>query len=286
MKRIISLVLAFVLMLGLGGQVFAAPVGEQRVAVGANLTSEERAKVYSYFSINEGDVEEITVTISDEKKYLESVDSSRIGTKSMSSVYIITQKEGSGLDIELYNINWITEEIYRNALITAGITDARVIIASPVSVSGTAALTGIYKAYEDITGEKIAEEAKQVATEELVATGELADEIGSDDAAALVNELKLVIDDLKDMSDDEVRTEINKIADNNNISLTNDQVEQLLKLVRSLEGIDLNSLTGALQSVADALGSLSSASGTASGIWGSITNFFSGIGSFFSNLFS
>lgn len=285
MKKIVSLVLALVLMLGLGGQVFAVEAGEQRVAVGANLTSAEKATVYDYFNLNEGDVDEITVTINDERKYLESVDASRIGSKSMSSIYIITQKAGSGLDIELYNIDWLTKEIYQNALITAGITDARVIIAAPVAVSGTAALTGIYKAYEDITGETLDEETKQVATEELVTTGDLADEIGSDDAAALVNELKLVIDDLKDMNDDEVRTEISDIASNNNISVTNDQVEQLLKLVRSLENVNLDGLTSALQNVASALGGISSSSGGSSGFWGSVTNFFSGIGNFFSNLF-
>lgn len=285
MKKIVSLVLALVLMLGLGGQVFAVEAGEQRVAVGANLTSAEKATVYDYFNLNEGDVDEITVTINDERKYLESVDASRIGSKSMSSIYIITQKAGSGLDIELYNIDWLTKEIYQNALITAGITDARVIIAAPVAVSGTAALTGIYKAYEDITGETLDEETKQVATEEFVTTGDLADEIGSDDAAALVNELKLVIDDLKDMNDDEVRTEISDIASNNNISVTNDQVEQLLKLVRSLENVNLDGLTSALQNVASALGGISSSSGGSSGFWGSVTNFFSGIGNFFSNLF-
>ncbi len=42
--------------------------------------------------------------------------------------------------------------MYISALATAGITDARIIVASPFEVSGTAALTGVYKAYEDMTG--------------------------------------------------------------------------------------------------------------------------------------
>lgn len=286
MKRIISLMLAAVLMMGLGGQVFAVTSGEQRVAVGADLTSEQRETVFDYFNLNEGDVDEITVTISNERKYLENVDASRIGSRSMSSIYIITKKDGEGLDIKLNNIDWLTEDIYRNALITAGITDAKVIIASPVAVSGTAALTGIYMAYEDIAGESLDEQTKQVATEELVTTGDLADAIGGDEAAALVNELKLIIDELKDMTDAQVRDEIKKVADNNNINVTDDQVEQLLKLVRSLENIDLGGLTDALQSVANALGGFSSSADSVSGFWGKVTSFFSGIGSFFSNLFN
>lgn len=292
MKKIVSAVLAITMLICLAAPVFGVEAGEQRVALGADLSSSERAQIFDDFGLSEGDVDgEITVTNANEREYLEGlVSDSAIGTRALSSVYIITREEGEGLDITLYNITWITEEVYRNALITAGITDARVTISAPsYGVSGTAALTGMYMAYEDITGEELSETAKEVAAEELVTTGELADELGSEDAAALVNELKLIIDQLKEMTDDEARQEIKNVAINLNITLTDAQVEQLLSLCRSLENVDLDSLTGALESVASALGSLSSAGETASGIWGSIASFFSNMGSaignFFSNLF-
>ena len=79
-------------------------------------------------------------------------------------------------------------------MVTAGITDANVKIVAPYKVSGTAALTGIYMAYEDITGKKLDEDAKLVGTKELTITAELADEIGSADSTAIVNELKLILD--------------------------------------------------------------------------------------------
>jgi len=289
MKKIVSLVLTLALVLGMAMPAMAVDAGEQRVAVGADLTAEQKTTVYDYFKIDQGSVEEVTVTNADERSYLESVDSSKIGTRALSSVYIITKAEGAGLDITLYNINWLTEEIYQNALITAGITDAKVIIAAPLAVSGTAALTGIYKAYEDITGTLLDEDAKQVATEELVTTGDLADDIGSEDAAVLVNEIKRSMDAFDDMTDDEVRTEIYNIAINLNISLTDAQVEQLLQLVRSFQTIDLDNLTSALNSVAKALGVSESSSSSSGGFWSSVTSFFSSIGSaissFFSNLF-
>jgi len=289
MKKIVSLVLTLALVLGMAMPAMAVDAGEQRVAVGADLTAEQKTTVYDYFKIDQGSVEEVTVTNADERSYLESVDSSKIGTRALSSVYIITKAEGAGLDITLYNINWLTEEIYQNALITAGITDAKVIIAAPLAVSGTAALTGIYKAYEDITGTLLDEDAKQVATEELVTTGDLADDIGSEDAAVLVNEIKRSMDAFDDMTDDEVRTEIYNIAINLNISLTDSQVEQLLQLVRSFQTIDLDNLTSALNSVAKALGVSESSSSSSGGFWSSVTSFFSSIGSaissFFSNLF-
>jgi len=286
MKKIVSLVLTLALVLGMAIPAMAVDAGEQRVAVGADLTTDQKATVYDYFKIDQGSVEEVTVTNADERSYLESVDSSKIGTRALSSVYIITKAEGAGLDITLYNINWLTEEIYRNALITAGITDGKVIIAAPVAVSGTAALTGIYKAYEDITGTLLDEDAKQVATEELVTTGDLADDIGSEDAAVLVNEIKRSMDAFDDMTDAEVRTEIYNIAINLNISLTDDQVEQLLQLVRSFQTIDLDNLTGALNSVAKALGVSGSESSSSGGFWSSVTGFFSKIGSAISGFFS
>ena len=116
------------------------------VAIGSNLSGDQRKTVYDYFGKEEGDVNEVDITIEDEKKYLENVDPSRIGSNSLSSIYILTRDKGEGLDIELHNIDWLTKDIYENALTTVGITDAKIVIASPINVSGTAALTGVYKA--------------------------------------------------------------------------------------------------------------------------------------------
>lgn len=44
--------------------------------------------------------------------------------------------------------------MYKNALTTAGITDADIIVAGPKPISGTAALVGIFEAYEAMTGKQ------------------------------------------------------------------------------------------------------------------------------------
>lgn len=75
-------------------------------------------------------------------------------------MYITILDDGSGLNVSTKNINWCTEQMYKNALTTAGITDADVKVTAPFEVSGTAALTGIYKAYEDITGNSLSSLAK------------------------------------------------------------------------------------------------------------------------------
>ena len=300
MKRIISILLVLLVIAGLGTSALAnnVEVGEQRVVLGADLTADQRDQVFRDFGMLPGVVEELTVTIEQERAYLQNfVPAGVIGSRSISSIYIRTMPAGSGLDISVHNINWLTEDIYVNALTTAGITDARVIITAPFPVSGTAALTGIYLAFEDITGEALPEEAKLAAIEEAVLTGEIADALGdSEDIAALMNELKLMLDETRNMSDEQVRAEIRDLAVQFDISLTGDQVERILSLVRNLEGLDLGALQGTLEAIARNFDRLQGIGDTVAGVgesvsgfFGSITGFFSNVGSaisrFFSNLF-
>ena len=229
---------------------FADSIEDSRVVIGADLDEDEIACVYDSFGIERNEVKELIVTNSDEREYLEGlVDDSLIGSKSISCIYIEALDEGEGLDVSVKNITWCTPDMYMNAMVTAGITDAKVQIAAPFNVSGTAALTGIYKAYEDITGEKLDEDAKLVGTQELTITAELADEIGSADSTAIVNELKLMLDETKNMTDDELREEIKKIAAEYDVSLTDSQIDQLITLCRSMEKLDIDALKEKVEEV-------------------------------------
>ena len=233
---------------------------QSRAVIGADLNDEQILAVYGMFGIDRGKAIELYVTNAEERHYLEGyVDDSVIGTRSISCVYVELLSEGSGMDVTTSNISWCSGEMYVSALATAGITDARIIVASPFEVSGTAALTGVYKAYEDMTGKKLDDLAKLVSTQELTITGELADEIGSMDSTSIVNELKLMLDQTKTMSDEEIRAVINEISERYGVKLTETQIGQLISLCRSLEGLDADSLKnrveevqGTLQKVSDA----------------------------------
>ena len=248
MKKFISIILAFVM---LGSCVcFADNSENSRTVIGADLNDEEIAAVYKSFGIDRGDVKELTVTNADEREYLEGlVDESLIGTLSISCIYIEALDEGDGLKVDVDNISWCTPDMYMNAMVTAGITDANVKIAAPFKVSGTAALTGIYKAYEDITGEKLDEDAKLVGTKELTITAELADEIGSADSTAIVNELKLMLDETSEMTDEELRNEIKSIAEEYDVTLTDEQIDRLISLCRSMEKLDIETLKQKVEEV-------------------------------------
>ena len=259
MKKILSLMLALLLVAGMAVPAYA-DVNQSRTVIGADLTDEQVEAVYGMFGIRRGEAIELKMTNAEERTYLEGyVDNSLIGTRSISCVYVELLPAGSGMSVTTSNINWCTGEMYISALATAGITDANIIVAAPFEVSGTAALSGVYKAYEDMTGKKLDDLAKLVSTQELTVTGELAAQIGAMDSTSIVNELKLMLDVTQTMTDDEIRTEIREIASRYNVSLTNTQVEQLLSLCRSLEGLDAEALKarveevqGTLQKVSDA----------------------------------
>ncbi len=283
--------LAALLALAMGFTLFvpaalAEDDGEERVTMGADLTDRQREAVYADFGIEEGSVTELSVTNREERDYLEGlVPDGKIGSVALSCIYIKTLPAGSGLTIELHNINYCTEDMYINALTTAGISDARVIVSAPFPVSGTGALTGAYKAYEDITGNSLSSLAKAAGAEELVLTGELAEYIGSEDATQMISELKSMLDKTQGMTDNEVRAEIKNLAELYNVSLTSAQIEQVLSLVRKLEGLDANELQEQLVGIAKAAQTVNKVEEVTSRVFEDVKGFFSAVGSFFSGVF-
>lgn len=283
MKKIISFILIFCILSGMC--MAYATVHESRAVIGADLTDEQVAAVYGMFDITKGSVTQMTVTNKEERQYLEGyVDESIIGTRSISCVYIELLDDGDGMDVTTSNITWCTPEMYMAALATAGITDAKIIVAAPFEVSGTAALTGVYKAYEDMTGQKLSELAKAVSTQELTITGELAEEIGSLDSTAIVQDLKLMLDETQNMTDQEIRDEIIAIAKQYNVSLTDSQINQLISLCRSLEGLDVNQLKERVKEVQSTLNKLSEAKTQVVGFVDKVKKVVTSIASFFDRI--
>jgi uncharacterized protein YpuA (DUF1002 family) len=267
--------------------VLAVEPGEERVTIGADLTEEEIAQIYDDFDLVRGEVKEIIVTNAEEREYLSGlVPDKKIGSVALSCIYITTLEEGSGISVTTNNINWCTDDIYINALITAGVENASVMVSAPFAVSGTAALTGIYKAYEDITGIELDQSAKEAAAEELVITSELADTIGSDDATLLINELKKILDQTKDMTDEELRSEILNIAAANNIELSKENIIQIINLCRTLETLDVAEWGDKLTQLAKAMDTFQKAGEGASTFFASVGEFFANVGDFFVNIFS
>ena len=131
----------------------ADSVDQKYLALGADLTVSQKKKVLELLDLDDNsDYKVITVTNKDEHEYLDSYLSSRvIGTRALSSVTVEQKDDGNGVNVTTQNISYCTSGMYRNALITAGIKNADVKVAGPFKISGTAALVGVMKAYEEMT---------------------------------------------------------------------------------------------------------------------------------------
>lgn len=258
MKRLVCIVLCLLTLLTLSAPAFA--VNQSRAVIGADLNPMQADMVYAAFGFRRGDVIELTVTNAEERRYLEGyVDSSVIGTRSISSVYVELLPPGSGMSVTTSNIVWCTGQMYVSALATAGITDARIVVAAPFEVSGTAALAGVYKAYEDMTGVRLDDLAKLVSTQELTVTGELAQQIGSMDSTSIVGDLKLMLNETKNMSDEEIIGVVREIAGQYNVNLTDTQMRQLVSLCRSLEQLNPDQLRQRVEQVQGTIQKMSEA---------------------------
>ena len=181
MKKLTSISLCAALITG--SAVFAsADARDTYVSMGADLTVEQRAKVLELMDLTEDDLADMDVVqITNEKEhemlggYLPN---SVIGSRALSCVRV-DKKKSDGIQVTTKNITYCTEGMYQNALITAGIENADVIVAGPTNISGTAGLVGAMEAYQELTGKAISEENKDAAVNEIVATGNLADDLGS-----------------------------------------------------------------------------------------------------------
>lgn len=231
------------------------------IALGADLKSDERAAVLELLNVTEDEVEQssVTVTNEEEHKYLDDyLSSSVIGSRALSSVYVREADEGYGIRVTTHNISYCTTGMYENALATAGMKDATVVVAGPFELSGTAALIGAVKAYSEISGEPLKAEAVEAATEELVTTGEVAETIGSEDAEALVGAVKdaIVAEGITDEED--IDKAIDDAADQLNITLSDEDKQKINELMQKIGDLDLdvNQLKSQAKQLYDKLGDM------------------------------
>lgn len=218
------------------------------LALGADLKEDQLQVVLDKMGIAKEDLEDydvVYITNEEEHEYLDGyIDSSVIGTNALSCVMVKETDAGSGLRLTTVNINYCTINMYRNALITAGVENADILVVGPFPLSGTAALIGAMKAYEEMSGETLDEEAQQIALAELVVTGDVVSTGENEEEA---DKLQEVIDYIKaeviagDITDlEEIKDIIANAERQFNISLTDEQKQQIADLMQKIADLDID----------------------------------------------
>ena len=257
MKKLITLLFSAVLLLST--PVMAAEVDQSKIvnidasksiiALGADLSAEQRATVLSLMDVTEADLanyQVVTITNDMEHQYLDAyMDASVIGSKSLSSVKITPAESGHGVLVTTKNINYCTTGMYRNALLTAGVSDADILVVGPTEISGTAALIGAIKGYEAMSGESVSDTTLDTAMNELITTGEIAmQDADSQDIEELIAFVKAKVAAGGLDSDDQIRSAIKEGEDKLGVTLTEDEINQIIAIMQKINqlGLDPNVL--------------------------------------------
>lgn len=161
MKKIIAFLTALLMTAvafnGLGQAAFADDTGETPVVtLGTSLTSEQKSGTLKTLTapLNGGNYQTMTITGNDLVKYLNpSGDNFTTSSGVWSSAMIQKTSSGSGINVKILpynghdNITTITANQYKNAALTAGISDANIYVTSATPIDGSGALAGVYAAY-------------------------------------------------------------------------------------------------------------------------------------------
>ena len=249
-KRILSSI-ALGLALTIGCAVPAMADSRRVVTLGADLTQDQQNTMMKYFGVSADTVDIIYINNNDEREHLGSyVPLEQIGTKTFSCALVAPTTKG-GIQVKTANLSWVTCNMIASTLSTSGVTNCQVVAASPFEVSGTGALTGVIMAYETASDVTLDEEKKDLANEELVTTGNLADTVGQSKATAVINETKMQVIENNVTDIGEINNIVNNVSNNYDVTMSQDQSDEIAALMQKIaqQDYDITQLKATLERV-------------------------------------
>ena len=264
-------VLALVVFAGLGMTTTVSAKtsfrGEYRqgeiLSFGSNLNNKEEVALRDYFGVS-ADMPAIYV---DNKTAIEQLGLAENALDNYtggwySSAYV-KLTSGGGVQVTSKNVSLVTNEMFTNALITSGITNAEVNVSAPFMVTGESALAGILAGAEEIMGEALSEENKVVAKEEIDTTLDIADEILNDSsneittsgdssnvASGIINDIKQQV--IKDSPNStQIQEIIINVTNNYGVELSEEANARVLSLMEDVNdlGIDYNEIEDTMNNI-------------------------------------
>ena len=221
------------------------------VTLGADLTQDQKNTMMNYFKADANQVQIVTVTNTDEHNYLgKYVPSEQIGTRTLSCAYVKPTQSG-GIKVRTANLNYVTCNMIATALSTAGVTNCEAVAACPFEVSGTGALTGVMMAYEAASGSQLDSTKKDLATQEVVVTGNIGQQVGQDNATNIINQAKMQIIGDNIQNADEIYNIVNNIAVQNGVDLSSDELNTIVSLLQQIvqQNYDIQDMKKTLENI-------------------------------------
>ncbi|MEI3604309.1 DUF1002 domain-containing protein [Pseudogracilibacillus sp. SE30717A] len=251
-------------------------LGAPIVVYGGNLTEDQKAEVRRILDVDQDNVTEMEVTGKDIAHYIDGNPNSNM----YSSVKITHKDKGHGIVVNIVtadNITQVTSEMYSNALLTAGVENALIEVASPLQVTGHSALTGIYKAY-DAAGADLDKDRMEVANDELSIATELSEKEGltQETVTELMTEIKKAIADQDPATREDVEKIVQEQLDKLEINLSEEDRQLLTDLFERMRELDIDfdkvkqQLEDITSTIKDRLGDIN----IDEGFWDKVSKFF------------
>ncbi len=238
-SKLLAAVLCGALMIG-GTSLPVMADATKVVTLGADLTEAQKQTMMNYFKANPSEVQILTITNQDERNHLGAyIPLAQIGTRTLSCAYVKPTQSG-GIRVRTANLNYVTGNMIASTLSTSGVTNCEVIAACPFEVSGTGALTGIQMAYETATGTQLDPVKKDLAAQEIVVTGNVANQVGNNEATRLVNDAKIEVLQNDIHNETEIYNIVNNICYENNIVVNETAVNEVVNLMVNISEQNYN----------------------------------------------
>ena len=158
----------------------------------------------------------------------------------LSSAFLdLNDNDNLEVSVDKSKITTITGDMYISALKSAGITSGHVYVTSPVSATGESALAGIMNAYEEVTDVEIPENVKEAANDEIYTQAEIVENSGvdADKLSDLVDQVKDEVSKDNVTDHDTIVNIINNYVQNNNINITNVDIENLADTIEQVQNV-------------------------------------------------
>lgn len=218
------------------------------VTLGSSLTKSQKSGTLKTLTapLNGANYQTITVTGSDLVKYLNpSGDNFTTNSGVWSSAMIQKTSAGSGINVKILdydgknNITTITANQYKNAALTAGISDANIYVTSAIPIDGSGALAGVYAAFAK-NGDALNQKQVNAAQDEMNTLSGITRENKSKDGysdAQLNNAVAGAKSDMakigNNISDSQIRDIVNNQIKINHLgnTINNNQKNQIVNIL-------------------------------------------------------
>ena len=259
-NKLKNMALSIAVLMGLG---MASPVFAKSdynpgdiLALGSDLTDAQEAALRKYFNAPDGTN---TIYVTDEviikQLGLDPNDPANYAGGCYSSAYVKLLDDNSGINVKATNLTEVTESMLMNALITSGITAADVKVSSPFKVTGTSALSGILAGVEEVGGFEISLKQKETAQKEIETTVEVGDEIGSEEASTIINDIKTEVIKEKPKTEEEIKKIVENITNQYNVNISINAKDSIVNLMSDVNdlGLDYSELKSSLKEASNKL---------------------------------